>query len=58
MYMPLSIGNPTGGGGCGGGGVFCATQTKLIKVNKIEANMCFVCNFIAVKVLKKASYQN
>lgn len=35
---PLSIGKPTGGGGCGGGGP-CAAPKKLINENKITDNV-------------------
>lgn len=44
-YTQLSIGRPGGGGGIGGGGwPPWATQTKLIKTNKIEAKIFLLCN--------------
>lgn len=41
------MGRPGGGGGDGGGGIpsfsLCATHTKLINTNKIEANNFLFC---------------
>ncbi len=41
------MGSPGGGGGEGGGGPLpCATHTKLINTNKIEAIILLFCIFI------------
>jgi hypothetical protein len=53
IKTPPSIGKPTGGGGVGGGGNFCATHTKLINTNKIEANILLFCMFIVWQMYKK-----
>ncbi|RKE98764.1 hypothetical protein [Ichthyenterobacterium magnum] len=50
--MASSIGNPGGPGGAGGGGcglsVICATHTKLINTNKIEAINFLFCIFMSL----------
>lgn len=50
------MGKPTGGGGCGGGGIFpppWAIHTKLINTNKIEANVLLFCIIIGTQMYKK-----
>jgi len=48
MGIAPSIGSPGGGGGEGGDGIplDCATHTKLINTNKIEAKIFLFCILI------------